>query len=69
MELTNKQLSRLIGAVYSDPQIQKAIEAVLIGGMSIYRAEQLFEQKHKTLGYKINRVKKQIELITFVMGK
>ncbi len=68
MDLTNKQLSRLIRAVYNEPQLQNAIEAVLIEGLSIYRAEQLFDQKHKTLGYKVNRIKKQIELIKFVMG-
>ncbi|KAB0285458.1 hypothetical protein F2P58_23375 [Vibrio fortis] len=67
MQLSNKQISKLIEQFYQGTELH-AVEAVLIHGMTIYRAEQAFEQSPKTLGKKVNRIKKQINLINIVLG-
>ncbi|HAT8542840.1 hypothetical protein [Vibrio vulnificus] len=67
MKLNSAQLKRLVKAIYGDEVIQNALFAVFLEGVPVYRAEQLFNQKHNTLKAKVNRIKKDAALIETVM--
>ncbi|MDP5253359.1 MULTISPECIES: hypothetical protein [unclassified Vibrio] len=67
MKLNSAQLKRLIKALYSDETVQNALITAFSEPVPVYKVEQLFNQKHNTLKSKMNKVKKQAELIEKVM--
>ncbi|EJG1714208.1 hypothetical protein BWI02_RS08425 [Vibrio parahaemolyticus] len=67
MKLNSAQTKRLVKALYDDEVTQNALFAVFLEDVPVYRAEQLFNQKHNTLKSKVNKVKKNAALIEAVM--
>ncbi|EML0342152.1 hypothetical protein V9657_002554 [Vibrio vulnificus] len=67
MKLNSAQTKRLVKALYDDEVTQNALFAVFFEDVPVYRAEQLFNQKHNTLKSKVNKVKKNAALIEAVM--
>ncbi|HDZ9677525.1 hypothetical protein ACKQF3_07035 [Vibrio cholerae] len=67
MKLNSSQTKRLVKALYDDEVTQNALFAVFLEDVPVYRAEQLFNQKHNTLKSKVNKVKKNAALIEMVM--
>ncbi|AFC58302.1 MULTISPECIES: hypothetical protein [Vibrio] len=67
MKLNSAQTKRLVKALYDDEVTQNALFAVFLEDVPVYRAEQLFNQKHNTLKSKVNKVKKNAALIETVM--
>ncbi len=67
MKLNSAQKKRLVNALYDDEVTQNALFAVFLEDVPVYRAEQLFNQKHNTLKSKVNKVKKNAALIETVM--
>ncbi|EOD4821738.1 TPA: hypothetical protein NGR19_003739 [Vibrio parahaemolyticus] len=67
MKLNSAQTKRLVKALYDDEVTQNALFAVFLEDVPVYRAEQLFNQKHNTLKSKVNKVKKNATLIETVM--
>ncbi|MCF9702056.1 hypothetical protein J8B27_16635 [Vibrio parahaemolyticus] len=67
MKLNIAQTKRLVKALYDDEVTQNALFAVFLEDVPVYRAEQLFNQKHNTLKSKVNKVKKNAALIETVM--
>ncbi len=67
MKLNSAQTKRLVKALYNDEVTQNALFAVFLEDVPVYRAEQLFNQKHNTLKSKVNKVKKNAALIETVM--
>ncbi|EHU0373382.1 hypothetical protein NMT24_002344 [Vibrio cholerae] len=67
MKLNSAQTKRLVKALYDDEVTQNALFAVFLEDVPVYRAEQLFNQKHNTLKSKVNKVKKNAALIEMVM--
>ncbi|MDS1873005.1 hypothetical protein [Vibrio vulnificus] len=63
MKLNSAQTKRLVKALYDDEVTQNALFAVFLEDVPVYRAEQLFNQKHNTLKSKVNKVKKNAALI------
>ena len=67
MKLNSAQTKRLVKALYDDEVTQNALFAVFLEDVPVYRAEQLFNQKHNTLKSKVNKVKKNAAVIETVM--
>ena len=67
MKLNSAQIKRLVKALYDDETVQNALFAVFLESVPVYKAEQLFNQKHNTLKSKINKVKKNAQLVEIVM--
>ncbi|ADV86595.1 MULTISPECIES: hypothetical protein [Vibrio] len=67
MKLNSAQTKRLVKALYDDEVTQNALFAVFLEDVPVYRAEQLFNQKHNTLKSKVTKVKKNAALIETVM--
>ncbi|HAS8314720.1 TPA: hypothetical protein I7702_07085 [Vibrio vulnificus] len=67
MKLNSAQTKRLVKALYDDEVTQNALFAVFLEDVPVYRAEQLFNQKHNTLKSKVNKVKKNAQLVETVM--
>ncbi|EPI2030651.1 TPA: hypothetical protein N2891_002452 [Vibrio parahaemolyticus] len=67
MKLNSAQTKRLVKVLYDDEVTQNALFAVFLEDVPVYRAEQLFNQKHNTLKSKVNKVKKNAALIETVM--
>lgn len=67
MKLNSAQTKRLVKALYDDEVTQNALFSVFLEDVPVYRAEQLFNQKHNTLKSKVNKVRKSASLIEIVM--